>query len=345
MGAAGSTAGLSDVPFRPAFDCLWCGRHWETRSHGDLEGWAGVCPDCLGRADGNGFIAFRLRAGLADRARAAADGGLPSAAGTAARTAGKAALAAETAGTAAPAAETAVLAPDRAAPPWDEDGMGWAAAQGAAQDDRYTRSGAFARGPVRDLAWQVELDEATTWLDRLPLRGDIVELAAGTGWWSPLLAGKGELSVYDPDEPSLDVARRRLVAHGLRAHLHVRGPWAPPDRAVDAVFAGFWLSRLTDDRMVRFLHLVGAWLRPGGLLAFVDRSGDPEGEAVDDPPVVDGAVRRALPDGRMVRVPQVARTPDALATALARAGFASVDVRATARFFVLGSARRVHSAP
>jgi ubiquinone/menaquinone biosynthesis C-methylase UbiE len=155
-----------------------------------------------------------------------------------------------------------------------------------------------------------------------------------------LLAGKGELSLYDVNEGSLDVARRRLVAHGLRAHLHVRDAWDEPDRAVDAVFAGFWLSLLPSDRLEPFLRLAHRWLRPGGVFAFIDRKGDPEAEAVDEPAPEQGVVRRSLPDGRSLLVPQVVRAPDELAGALMAAGFASADVTETARFFVMGVARR-----
>ena len=59
------------MPFRRRFDCLWCGQTWETRSEGDLEGWAALCPTCLGRADENGFLRGRLRTALSDRAAAA----------------------------------------------------------------------------------------------------------------------------------------------------------------------------------------------------------------------------------------------------------------------------------
>ncbi len=112
-------------------------------------------------------------------------------------------------------------------------------------DDWYLRRGRYSRGPARDLAWHAELDQATGWLDRLPVSGEIVELAAGTGWWSPLLAQKGELSLYDINPAPLERARERLMAHQLRAHLHVRDAWAEPDRQVDAVFCGFWLSHIT----------------------------------------------------------------------------------------------------
>jgi hypothetical protein len=55
---------------RPTFDCLWCGRSWTTRSADDLEGWAKLCPDCLGKAGENAFLRFRLRDALAARSSA-----------------------------------------------------------------------------------------------------------------------------------------------------------------------------------------------------------------------------------------------------------------------------------
>src|SRR6266576_959411 len=55
---------------RPTFDCLWCGRSWTTRSADELEGWAKLCPDCLGKAGDNAFLRFRLRDALAARAGA-----------------------------------------------------------------------------------------------------------------------------------------------------------------------------------------------------------------------------------------------------------------------------------
>ena len=66
----------------------------------------------------------------------------------------------------------------------------------------------------------------TRWLDGLPLAGRIVEPAAGVGFFSPLLAERGELFAFDADGAALDRARDRLLAHHLRAHLHVADPWA-----------------------------------------------------------------------------------------------------------------------
>ena len=66
-------------------------------------------------------------------------------------------------------------------------------------DDWYLRRGRYERGPIHDAAWNAELDTAGRWLDELPLRGRIVELAAGTGWWSPLLASRDGGRTFAPE--------------------------------------------------------------------------------------------------------------------------------------------------
>ena len=104
-------------------------------------------------------------------------------------------------------------------------------------DDWYLRRGRYARGPIHDAAWNAELDArrhagstacrsgARSWSSR--------RAPAGGRRSSP---SKGELWIYDAAPAPLDRARERLLAHGLRAHIHVRDAWAEPDRPVDALF-------------------------------------------------------------------------------------------------------------
>ena len=82
-------------------------------------------------------------------------------------------------------------------PDIDAEMLAYYEARAPEYDDWYLRRGRYERGPIHDAAWNAELDLAGRWLDGLPIGGEIVELAAGTGWWSPLLAVKGELSLYD----------------------------------------------------------------------------------------------------------------------------------------------------
>jgi demethylmenaquinone methyltransferase/2-methoxy-6-polyprenyl-1,4-benzoquinol methylase len=135
------------------------------------------------------------------------------------------------------------------------------------------------------------------------------------------------------------VARRRLVAHGLRAHLHLRDAWEEPDRQVDSVFTGFWLSHVRRDRLPQFLAIAKRWLKPGGLFAFIDSRPDPESGARDHPQVDEDEVAlRRLADGREFHIPKVFYEPETLEAALRGAGFGEVEVRTTERFFLMGRA-------
>ena len=296
------------MPFRATFDCLWCGASHTCRGPDDLEGWAQLCPDCVGKAGDNGFLRFRLRQALTERGAARG-------------------------GTTGPAPEPGP-AEDR-----DADMLAYYEARAPEYDDWYLRRGRYERGPVHDAAWNAELDMAGRWLDEQPIHGEIVELAAGTGWWSPLLASKGELSLYDGAPAPLDRARERLVAHHLRAHLHVRDAWAEPDRAVDVVFTGFWLSHVPRARLDAFLGVVRRWLKPGGTFAFIDSLFDPQSSAIDHPAPADDTSVRRLDDGREFTIVKVYYDPAELERALERAGFEAAGVSTTGRFFLTGSAR------
>ncbi|MEP6639617.1 MAG: class I SAM-dependent methyltransferase, partial [Chloroflexota bacterium] len=291
------------------------------RGPDDLEGWAQLCPACVGKAGDNGFLRARLRQALTERGATAERGGV----------------------VVADRPDTDRLATDPVTPTagLDTDAalLDYYEARAPEYDDWYLRRGRYERGPVHDAAWNAELDVAGRWLDELPIHGEIVELAAGTGWWSPLLASKGELSLYDGASGPLDRARERLVAHRLRAHLHVRDAWAEPDHAVDAVFTGFWLSHVPRARLDSFLGIVRRWLKPGGNFAFIDSLPDPQSSAADHPAPADGASVRRLDDGREFTIVKVYYTPAELEAALLRAGFADPRVTTTGRFFLTGAAR------
>jgi demethylmenaquinone methyltransferase/2-methoxy-6-polyprenyl-1,4-benzoquinol methylase len=309
------------MPFRATFDCLWCGTAHACRGPEDLEGWAQLCPSCVGKAGDNGFLRYRLRQALIER-------------GAEAR--GRAGEVPDATPTPSVPAPVAPPAADAAA---DAELLAYYEARAPEYDDWYLRRGRYERGPVHDAAWNAELDLAGRWLDGLPIAGEIVELAAGTGWWSPLLASKGELSLYDAVAVALDRARERLVAHRLRAHLHVRDAWAEPDREVDAVFTGFWLSHVPRTRLDAFLGIVRRWLKPGGTFAFIDSRLDPQSSAADHPaPEGDTSLRR-LDDGREFTIVKVYYEPAELETALATAGFEEPRVETTGRFFLTGVAR------
>src|SRR4051812_40527668 len=111
------------MPFRKRFECLWCGTPHVTRAPSDLEGWAQLCPACLGKAGTNPFLRSRLRDALAERGRAGTDADRPS--------------------PMTPRRATAARPPAKAFP-----------------DDWFLRRRDFERGAIHDAAWAAELDVA-----------------------------------------------------------------------------------------------------------------------------------------------------------------------------------------
>jgi SAM-dependent methyltransferase len=335
------------MPFRESFTCLWCGTSYTTRSGSDLEGWAQLCPDCVGKAGDNGFLRSRLRQALTERSAAGAATGATEP-GSGQRSANVAAepasgqrsptVAAEPASGQRPAGTAVVATPGADTSDLDASMIEYYEERAPEYDDWYLRRGRYERGAIHDAAWNAELDAAGRWLDALPWSGEIVELAAGTGWWSPLLASRGELSLYDTSAAALDRARERLVAHGLRAHLHVRDAWAEPDRAVDGLFLGFWLSHVPRVRLADFLALAHRWLKSGARIAFIDSLPDAASGAADHPAPADDRSVRRLDDGREFTIVKVYYDPPELAAALRSAGFDDVDISTTGRFFLLGTA-------
>jgi len=271
------------MPFRDRFDCLWCGTPHATRTPADLEGWAQLCPTCLGKAGSNAFLRTRLRTALAERGSATS--------------------------AAAPIAQRIVRptqAPSRPRTP-------------AFPDDWFLRRGPFELGAIHDTAWHAELDVVTRWLDALPLAGRIHEPAAGTGFFSPLLAEKGELHASDADGAALDLARERLVAHHLRAHLHEADPWTVAEvGSADAVVAEFLVGRVRGAGLDLAAESLRARLKPGGRLALIELRPDVAG---------------GPPDG----IAWTFHDPLVLEAALARAGFDALELTATGRFFLLGT--------
>ena len=168
-------------------------------------------------------------------------------------------------------------------------------------------------------------------------RGRVLELAAGTGQWTGLLAEYADdLVVTDASPEMLELNRAKVGERGIEYRVaDAFAMEATHDH--DVVFFGFFLSHVPAGRFEPFWAVVSGLLAPGGRVFFVDEAA----HGLWDEDWVDrdaGIVRRPLIDGRVHRAVKVLWTPADLEGRLASLGW---DASVTAEEpFYWGSATR-----
>jgi SAM-dependent methyltransferase len=177
-------------------------------------------------------------------------------------------------------------------------------------------------------------------IDELPIAGDVLELACGSGRWTRLLAARARsVTAVDAAPEMLALARQRVRGRPVElVEADVFG-WQPP-RRYDTVFFAFWLTHVPPARFAAFWSQVGAALAPGGQVCFVDDTDrERAGERVV-PEQATPAVWRRLRDGGEHRVVKVYYPPAELADRLAELGW-SASIHETGTPLLVGTARRV----
>lgn len=169
-------------------------------------------------------------------------------------------------------------------------------------------------------------------------RGRVLELAAGTGQWTSLLADHAdELTVTDASPEMLELNRAKVGERSNTRYEVVDAFDIHPAHAYDTVFFGFFLSHVPPGGFEPFWRLVEGLLAPAGRVFFVDEGRhflwreDWLDEAA-------GVVRRPLADGTLHRAVKVLWSADELAGRLRGLGWdASVTDEGP---FYWGTARR-----
>jgi demethylmenaquinone methyltransferase/2-methoxy-6-polyprenyl-1,4-benzoquinol methylase len=176
-------------------------------------------------------------------------------------------------------------------------------------DDWWYRRGRYTRDPERERRWLVDVAELEKRLQGFAPRGDVLELAAGTGIWTRKLVPAADRVV------AVDANAETLALNTQAAELVVADifGWRPPQQ-FDVVFFSFWLSHVPEERFAEFWALVRSALRPGGRVFLID-SGPPEVAG-------DGELQvRQLADGREFTIVKRFWQPDDLAERVAEFGF------------------------
>jgi demethylmenaquinone methyltransferase/2-methoxy-6-polyprenyl-1,4-benzoquinol methylase len=183
-------------------------------------------------------------------------------------------------------------------------------------DDWWFRRGRYTREPERERRWLLDVAELEEALRAFAPRGDVLELAAGTGIWTRRLVPVADRVV------AVDANAETLALNTPAAELVVADifTWQPPQQ-FDVVFFSFWLSHVPRTRFAEFWALVRSALRPGGRVFLID-SGPPEDAG-------DGELQvRQLADGREFTIVKRYWEPDELRERVSDLGF-ELDLRLT----------------
>jgi SAM-dependent methyltransferase len=209
-------------------------------------------------------------------------------------------------------------------------------------DKWWNREGRFDRGPDANTRWFAETSELERVLQRFDPRGDVLELACGTGLWTRHLVGYADtLTAVDAAPEVLAINRARVGDASVRYVEADLFHW-PPDQRYDACVFAFWLSHVPHDRFAAFWEMVASALKPGGRVLFIDSARTENSTAADHVLPVDGGddtMTRRLDDGREFQIVKRFYDPASLTRALRELGW-SASVGATPEFFIYGTATR-----
>ncbi|MFF9211920.1 MULTISPECIES: class I SAM-dependent methyltransferase [unclassified Streptomyces] len=180
-----------------------------------------------------------------------------------------------------------------------------------------------ARAAEYDIAYaeRMNMPRLLQVLDELPVSGDVLEIACGTGQWTELLAGRARsVTALDAAPEMLRFARARMRGTTTRFIESDIFTWEP-DRQYDTIFFAFWLSHVPPVETEAFWALLRWALAPGGYVVFLDDS--PAKAAIEES--VSGeqvpTVRRHLTDGSEHLAVKVLHDPASLAAQLGGLGW------------------------
>jgi demethylmenaquinone methyltransferase/2-methoxy-6-polyprenyl-1,4-benzoquinol methylase len=100
----------------------------------------------------------------------------------------------------------------------------------------------------------------------------VLEIACGTGYWTPLIAGQAEsVLALDYNEETLAIARTKRYPRGnVQFRQGDAYALAVQNRRFSGCYAGFWWSHIPMGRIDAFLQGLRKVLEPGAMVAFMD---------------------------------------------------------------------------
>lgn len=210
-------------------------------------------------------------------------------------------------------------------------------ARAAEYDEWFLRQGRYDRGAEWNQQWFNEVEVVREALVAFAPTGHVLELAAGTGWWTQeLLKHTNRLTAVDAVAETLVINRERVGENRVQYVQADLFAWQP-EPIYDVVFFSFWLSHVPPERFASFWAMVRSALRPGGRVFFVDSLRSETSTASNHQlPAPDEITQvRRLNDGQTFEIVKIFYDPTRLAATLSGLGWRA-NVQATPNYFLYG---------
>jgi len=204
-------------------------------------------------------------------------------------------------------------------------------------EDWWWRRGRYAHGEEADARWFAETAALEAELARMAPRGDVLELACGTGLWTAALADRAEhMTALDAAPQTLAIAAAKVAAPNVEWVQADLFEWEP-ERAWDVCFFSFWLSHVPRELLPAFMGKVARTLKPDGRALLFDSARNDRASARDHElnPPGEELSRRRLADGREYTIVKHWFEAGPLQRELEALGW-TARVGCTGEFFVYG---------
>lgn len=153
---------------------------------------------------------------------------------------------------------------------------------------------------------QSDLRALEQWLSQAFKGKHVLEVAAGTGYWTQFIAPQAaSLVALDASSETLEIARHRVPEAHVQWLIGDAYQIPMPQPLFDAAFAGFWFSHVPKAQQRSFLEGLNQVLQKGSRVILLDNlyvpgnstplsETDAEGNTYQNRPLADGSMHRVL---------------------------------------------------
>lgn len=171
-------------------------------------------------------------------------------------------------------------------------------------DEWFYRKGKYDRGRDPNAQWFSEVQTVFDALDSFEFKGDILEIASGTGIWTERLVKNASMvTCLDSSEEMILRSKTRIKNSKVKYVIVDFYHWIP-GKVYDGVAFSFWMSHVPSSKLDEFASRVSSCLKPKGKMFLVDQQRGSM-STTDDPtlsPTRAEIVTRELNDGREFKI-------------------------------------------